>query len=47
MTPDKEMIYILKDIVKELHELNRKLDRFGQASIFSKSVKEDKADTDE
>ena len=29
---------ILKAIVKELHEMNKKLDRIGQASIFSKDV---------
>ena len=26
--------YILKQIAKELHEMNKKLDRLGQASIF-------------
>ena len=31
------MALALKDIAKELHELNRKLDRMSQASIFGRS----------
>lgn len=29
---------ILKAIAKELHEMNKKLDRIGQASIFKRDV---------
>ena len=31
-----EEAIVLKSIAKELHEMNKKLDRFGQASIFKK-----------
>ena len=34
MTSDT--LLVLKAICKELHEMNKKLDRFGQASIFNK-----------
>lgn len=30
----KETVYVLKDIVRELHEMNRKLGKLCQASIF-------------
>lgn len=33
---DDDRSYILKQIAKELHEMNKKLDRLGQASIFKK-----------
>lgn len=34
---DKESILVLKTIAKELHEMNKKLDSFGQASIFNRN----------
>lgn len=33
-----EIAITLKSIVKELHEMNKKLDRLGQASIFDRNV---------
>ena len=30
-----EYIIVLKDIAKELHKMNEKLDHIGQASIFN------------
>lgn len=32
---NNEMILVLKSIAKELHDMNKKLDRIGQASIFN------------
>lgn len=34
---DKEASIALKSIAKELHEINKKLDRLGQASIFNRN----------
>ena len=38
MDTGKEMIYILKNLVKEVHELNRTLGRMSRASIFAPPV---------
>ena len=39
MDTGKEIIYILKNLVKELHELNRTLGRISRASIFEPPYK--------
>lgn len=38
MDTGKEIVYILKNLVKELHELNRTLGRISRASILTPSV---------
>ena len=38
MNSQIEMVHILKSLVKEVHEMNRRLDRICQASIFSKDT---------
>ena len=38
MYTGKEIVYILKNLVKEVHELNRTLGRMSRASIFSPPI---------
>lgn len=38
MDTGKEIVYILKNLVKELHELNRTLGRISRASIFTPPI---------
>lgn len=40
MNVETSKVQALKDIAKELHEINRKLDRMCNSDIFSKSNKD-------